>query len=169
MDSTILEPLKVLKVIFSYDYLWINVRVKGGAYGCMSGFYRNGDMYLVSYRDPNLEKTNKIYEEAPEYISIFDVSERDMVKYIIGTIGDMDTPMNPAAKGARSFGAYICHATIEDLQKERDEVLHATQEDIRKLAPLVESAVNENYFCVVGNAKQINDSAALFDKITNLV
>lgn len=161
--------LKVLKVIFSYDYLWINVRVKGGAYGCMSGFYRNGDMYLVSYRDPNLEKTNKIYEEAPEYISIFDVSERDMVKYIIGTIGDMDTPMNPAAKGARSFGAYICHATIEDLQKERDEVLHATQEDIRKLAPLVESAVNENYFCVVGNAKQINDSAALFDKITNLV
>ena len=54
--------LKVLKVIFSYDYLWNNIRVKGGAYGCMSGFSRNGDMYMVSYRDPNLKKTNEIYE-----------------------------------------------------------------------------------------------------------
>ena len=51
----------MLKVIFSYDYLWINVRVKGGAYGCMGGSSRNGDFYMVSYRDPNLEKTNDIY------------------------------------------------------------------------------------------------------------
>ena len=84
----------MLKVIFSYDYLWINVRVKGGAYGCMSGSYRNGDMYMVSYRDPNLRKTNDIYENAADYLEHFDVSDRDMVKFIIGTIGDMDTPMN---------------------------------------------------------------------------
>ena len=91
----------MLKVIFSYDYLWINVRVKGGAYGCMSGSYRNGDMYMVSYRDPNLRKTNDIYENAADYLEHFDVSDRDMVKFIIGTIGDMDTPMNPAAKGTK--------------------------------------------------------------------
>lgn len=85
----------------------VKVRVKGGAYGCMSGFYRNGDTYMVSYRDPNLAETNTIFEQAAEYVRRFDVSERDMVKFIIGTIGGMDTPMNPASKGVRSFGAYI--------------------------------------------------------------
>jgi len=160
--------LKVLKVIFSYDYLWINVRVKGGAYGCMSGFNHNGDSYFASYRDPNLVKTNKIYEEAPNYIRKFTVSDRDMVKYIIGTIGEMDTPMNPAAKGMRSFGAYISNVSYEDMQKERDEVINAKQEDIRKLADLVESVIKQNYFCVVGNAKQINDEKKMFDAVQNL-
>ena len=127
----------MLKVIFSYDYLWINVRVKGGAYGCMSGSYRNGDMYMVSYRDPNLRKTNDIYENAADYLEHFDVSDRDMVKFIIGTIGDIDTPMNPAAKGTRSFGAYICNTDYESLKKERGQVLDCNVERIRKLfAPL---------------------------------
>ncbi|SEW41387.1 insulinase family protein [[Clostridium] fimetarium] len=160
--------LKVLKVIFSYDYLWINVRVKGGAYGCMSGFNHNGDSYFASYRDPNLAKTNKIYEEAPNYIRKFTVSDRDMVKYIIGTIGEMDTPMNPSAKGMRSFGAYVSNVSYEDMQKERDEVINAKQEDIRKLADLIESVIKQNYFCVVGNAKQINDEKKMFDMIQNL-
>ena len=157
--------LRVLKVIFSYDYLWINVRVKGGAYGCMSGSYRNGDMYMVSYRDPNLRKTNDIYENAADYLEHFDVSDRDMVKFIIGTIGDMDTPMNPAAKGTRSFGAYICNTDYESLKKERGQVLDCNVERIRELAPLVRCAMDENYFCVVGSSKEINKESELFDKI----
>lgn len=160
--------LKVLKVIFSYEYLWLNVRVKGGAYGCMSGFYRNGDAYLVSYRDPNLLKTNEIYEGAADYIRNFTVSDRDMAKFIIGTIGEMDVPMNPAAKGLRSFGAYICNMTYETLQRERNEVLTASQESIRALAPLVEAAVKQDYFCVVGNAKVIQDNKSMFDEIKPL-
>ena len=55
--------LEILKVILSYDYLWINLRVKGGAYGCMSGFKRNGESFLVSYRDPHLKRTLEVYQE----------------------------------------------------------------------------------------------------------
>ena len=161
--------LRVLKVIFSYDYLWINVRVKGGAYGCMSGSYRNGDMYMVSYRDPNLRKTNEIYENAADYLEHFDVSDRDMVKFIIGTIGDIDTPMNPAAKGTRSFGAYICNTDYESLKAERAQVLDCNVERIRELAPLVRCAMDENYFCVVGSSKEINKESELFDKIQPLI
>lgn len=160
--------LKVLKVIFSYDYLWINVRVKGGAYGCMSGFYRNGDMYMVSYRDPNLAGTNKVYEKAADYLAHFDVSERDMVKFIIGTIGDMDTPMNPSAKGTRSFGAYICHTDYESLKAERAQVLDCDVNSIKALAPLVKYAMDENYFCVVGSNREINKEKELFDEIKPL-
>ena len=58
--------LNVLQCIFSYDYLWINVRVKGGAYGCMCSFNRSGNAYFTSYRDPNLLETYEIYKEAPD-------------------------------------------------------------------------------------------------------
>lgn len=160
--------LKVLKVIFSYDYLWINIRVKGGAYGCMSAFARSGDMYMVSYRDPNIRKTNEIYEDAADYIKKFNASDRDMLKFIIGTIGDMDAPMNPSSKGIRSFSAYISNYTIEDFKKEREEVLTANAEVIRKLAPLIRAGISQDYLCVVGNQKAIHDESELFDSITPL-
>lgn len=160
--------LKVLKVIFSYEYLWLNVRVKGGAYGCMSGFSRNGDTYMVSYRDPNLRKTNDIFEGAADYIREFNVSDRDMLKFIIGTIGDMDSPLTPSAKGIRSFGAYITNTDYEMLKRERMEVIEADVNKIRELAPLVEAALKQNYFCVVGNSKVIRDDAGMFDEIVPL-
>ena len=57
----------MLRVILGYDYLWQNVRVKGGAYGCMSSFSRDGSAYFVSYRDPHLAQTIRTFEEAPDY------------------------------------------------------------------------------------------------------
>lgn len=161
--------LKVLKVIFSYEYLWLNVRVKGGAYGCMSGSTRDGDFYMVSYRDPNLVKTNEIYEGAADYVKNFDVSRRDMVKFIIGTIGEMDSPLTPSAMGMRSFTHYICNTSMEMLRKDRAEVLDATVESIRALAPLIDAAVKQNYLCVVGGQKAINEAKELFDEVKPLI
>ena len=97
--------LRLLRIILSYDYLWINVRVKGGAYGCMNTFLRSGESYFVSYRDPNLSDTLDVYDRIPEYIKSFSPDERDMTKYIIGTFSALDTPMNPEAKGSRSLSA----------------------------------------------------------------
>ena len=139
------------------------------ALGCMSGSSRNGDFYMVSYRDPNLEKTNDIYEGAADYIRNFNVSRRDMVKFIIGTIGEIDAPLTPSAIGSRSFTHYMCNCTEDMLRKDREEVLDATVESIRELAPHIESAVVQNYLCVVGNQKQINEAADLFDEIKPLI
>lgn len=160
--------LKVLKIIFSYDYLWLNVRVKGGAYGCMSGFYRNGDTYMVSYRDPNLAETNAIFEQAAEYVRRFDVSERDMVKFIIGTIGGMDTPMNPASKGVRSFGAYICHTEYAQLKKDVKEVLNATKSLFEHWRRSLKPRFHQDYLCVVGNNAKIRENEQMFEKIEPL-
>jgi hypothetical protein len=134
--------MRILTVILNYDYLWINLRVKGGAYGCMSGFSRNGESYFVSYRDPNLEKTNAVYEGIPKYLRQFDADEREMTKYVIGTISDLDVPKNPMAKGARALSAWMSGLTIEQLQKERDQILACTPEDIRALADYVEAILN---------------------------
>ena len=160
--------LKILKVIMGYDYLWINIRVKGGAYGCMNGYMRNGDTYFVSYRDPNLSATNEIYDKIPEYLAKFDVDEHEMTKYIIGTIRDMDTPMNPSAKGARSMTAYLQELTYEDIQKEREQVIGANAEDIKALEGLIASVLSDGNLCVIGNEDMIKNEATLFEKIERL-
>ena len=189
--------LKVLKVMMGYDYLWMNIRVKGGAYGCMSGFARQGDTYfstyrdphlrssneifegipaygcmsaftrsgecyMVSYRDPHLKETIEVYNGAAEYLKNFDASERDMTKYVIGSISDMDTPLNPKAKGLRSLAAYLGNYTYEMAQKERDEVLSCNVEVIRGLSKYAEVIKDSEYVCAVGSEEKIKNASDVF-------
>lgn len=161
--------LRLLRIILSYDYLWINVRVKGGAYGCMNTFLRSGESYFVSYRDPNLSDTLDVYDRIPEYIKSFSPDERDMTKYIIGTFSALDTPMNPEAKGSRSLSAYLEGITYEQIQKERNEILNAQPEDIRRLADLVDAVLKKDSICVIGNENMIKESARLFENVEKLI
>ena len=160
--------LKILKMILSYEYLWINVRVKGGAYGCMNSFLRTGDGYFVSYRDPNLAATNEIYEKIPEYVANFDADERDMTKYIIGTFGALDTPLTPESRGSRSMAAYLEQLTYEEIQKERDDILSAQPGDIRVLSDLVASVLSDGCLCVIGNEQALSGEAQMFDSLQGL-
>ena len=160
--------LKILQVILSYDYLWLNIRVKGGAYGCMSGFGRSGEGYLVSYRDPNLRETNAIYEGIPAYLEQFDPDDRDMTKYVIGTISNLDAPLTPSIRGSRGLSAYLSGVTGEMMQEEREQVLDATQEDIRALAPLLRAILDTGSFCVVGNEEKIEANRNLFGTVESL-
>lgn len=154
--------LQILKVILSYEYLWQNIRVKGGAYGCMSSFSRLGDSYLVSYRDPHLKNTLDVYKGVAEYLRNFDIDERDMTKYIIGTISNIDQPMTPSIKGNRSMNLYLNHVTEEMIREERAQILTATQEDIRRLADIVDAVVKKNQICVVGAEEKIKSEEDLF-------
>ncbi len=160
--------LKILQVILSYDYLWLNIRVKGGAYGCMSGFGRSGEGYLVSYRDPNLKETNDIYEGVPAYLETFDPDDRDMTKYVIGTISNLDAPLTPSVKGSRGLSAYLSGVTEEMMQTERDQILGATKEDIRALAAQIRAVLKTGSFCVVGNEEKIEANSSMFGEISNL-
>ncbi len=161
--------LNILKVIMSYDYLWINLRVKGGAYGCMSGFRRNGEGYFVSYRDPHLGRTLEVFRGIPDYIREFRADERDMTKYIIGTISGRDVPKTPQMKGSISASAYFCGVTEEMVQKERDEILDARMSDIRELAPLVEAILSDENICVVGSETAIQKGKDLFWSVRPLI
>ena len=167
-----LEPtgaLAVLKVIMGYDYLWNNIRVKGGAYGCMSGFSHDGMGYFVSYRDPNLKETLDIYNAAADYLENFECSERDMTKFVIGTIADLDTPLTPYDEGIAGFGAYFTHKTNADKQKARDEVLSCDVNAVRGLAKYVRAIMKADAICVVGAEDKINENAELFLNIEDLL
>ena len=161
--------LRMLRMIMGYDYLWNQVRVKGGAYGCMSGFSKNGDSFFVSYRDPNLSKTLEVYENAAEYLRNFTGDDRTMTQYLIGAISDLDTPLTPQSKGLRSLSAYMTKQTEEDFQQERDELLEANEETIRGLAKYVESFLQDDCICVVGAAAKVKECKELFGSVENLV
>ncbi len=160
--------LKVLQVILSYDYLWIKVRVMGGAYGVMSGFGRGGDSYFVSYRDPHLKATYETFGGIPEYLENFEASDRDMTKYVIGTISGMDTPMTPYSRGVRNMSMYLSGITGEQLQRERDQVLNVSQEDIRSLAGIVRAILDGGNLCVLGGDGKIEASRELFKNVLRL-
>ncbi|SDB20809.1 hypothetical protein SAMN02910298_00984 [Pseudobutyrivibrio sp. YE44] len=159
---------RILNTILGYDYFWIKVRVQGGAYGCNMNSSRQGDLVFVSYRDPNLTETLKVFEETGDYLRSFDADERDMTKYIIGTVSGMDTPLTPYQRGLRGLNCYMSGITYEDLQKTRNEVLDAEAEDIRALAAPIDAAIAQQNICVVGNEDAITSNSGLFNSIESL-
>lgn len=161
--------LRILKTILGYEYLWNEVRVKGNAYGCMSSFSRSGECFFVSYRDPNLARTVDVFNKAPEFIRNFKADEEGMTKFIIGTLSDMDIPFTPRIKGERSFAAYMSGLTFGHLQRERDEILNASDADIRRLADLVQAFLSEDTLCVVGNEDAIKNEKDSFGQVVALI
>jgi Zn-dependent M16 (insulinase) family peptidase len=161
--------LVVLSTIFSYDYLWLNVRVKGGAYGCMCSFSRSGNAYLTSYRDPNLLETYEIYKKAPEYVKNFNCDDRDMTKYVIGAISKLDAPLTPVSEGNFSFVSWLMGLNDEDLQRERDQVLSCTNSDIQALEPYVRAIIDADTICVIGNEDKVEKVRDSFKNIISFL
>lgn len=157
--------LRVARHLLNYEYLWNEVRVKGGAYGVACQFNREGEGYFTSYRDPNLSTTIEVYKKSADYLDNYQAEEREITKTIIGTISGMDTPMTPNMKGRRSMSGYLSGITVEQLQKERDQVLNCTIEDIRSLAPVMRAVAESGNLCVIGNEKHITEEKEIFASI----
>ena len=160
--------LRVLKVVMSYEYLWTQVRVRGGAYGCMCQFGKTGESYFVSYRDPNLEKTIEVYEKAADFVAAFEADERTMTQYIIGAVSALDMPLTPSARGNYSLAGYLTGYTFERAQRERDEMLMADAETIRKLAAYIRAFMEDDCLCVVGNEEKIKEQKDIFGSVEYL-
>ncbi|WP_312560268.1 insulinase family protein [Anaerospora sp.] len=157
--------LKVLETILRYDYLWNRIRVQGGAYGGFAQFERTGNMVFGSYRDPNLKESLQVYDETARFLRTFNVSEREMTKYIIGTMSQLDSPLTPQMKGERATMHYIRNITQSDIQQERDEIISTKRETVRNLADMIESAMKQNYICVMGSEQKIKANKELFGKL----
>lgn len=160
--------LRVFKLIMSYDYLWQNIRVKGGAYGCGCNVGRTGDICFFSYRDPNLKRTLDIYRKVVEYLENFEADERAMTQFVIGTFSEMDAPLTPISQGRRSLIAYLTGITCEMIQQDRDEVLGAEPQDIRNLAKLLQAVMDSSYICAIGNEEKLKQEKDLFEHLEHL-
>ena len=161
-------PMSVLETILRYEYLWIRIRVQGGAYGAFANFYDDGNMIFCSYRDPNLVETLNVYKELPQYLREFTLTDREMRKYIIGTMSSLDLPMTPALRGPRAMGMYFSGTKLEDKVEFRKQVIACKPEDIVALADVVEPVLKDNHICTRGNEQKIKDAGKVFDNIISL-
>lgn len=156
--------LWVLRTIMNSDYLWMNIRVRGGAYGCGCNFTRNGAASFSTYRDPHLARSKDVFAAAGEYLRNFDCDDREMLKYIIGTVSTLDSPLTPGAKAEQALTAYFTETTNELRQKNRDEVLGCEVSTIRSFAALLDAVMAQGYFCVIGNEEKIEASNLFMEK-----
>ena len=160
--------LPVLQTILAYEYLWLNIRVQGGAYGAFGGFLRSGDSFFASFRDPHLKRTNDVYEGLPEYLETLDLSENDLTKYVIGTFSRLDMPLTVTGKHNRYLGAWLSGITNERLQKERQQILNITAEDIQALSDYVRDILSDDVLCVIGSESAVEKHRDMFDCVETL-
>jgi Zn-dependent M16 (insulinase) family peptidase len=123
---------------------------------------------MASYRDPNLKETLKVYDEMYKYLKDLQVDEREMTKYIIGTISKLDLPLTPFMKGERAIENYMRKITAGDLQKEREEILNTSQEDMRALSDMMFELMKRQSYCVLGSEMKIKENRELFGSLIDV-
>ncbi len=158
----------VVAKILSSDYLQNNVRVRGGAYGAWASLLTDGTVMMMSYRDPNLTQTLDIYDHTWEYLENFCEDDDAMLKYIIGTISQKDSPLPTSQRGNVALSRYRTGRTFDKIQRERDEILSTTAQDVRDYARLMRQLSENGAICVFGGEDIINENKNLFKNIIKL-
>ncbi len=157
--------LQVVETLSSLDYLWNRIRVIGGAYGGFIKISRSGRIVLGSYRDPQLKQTIDAFDELGAYLRQLNLSERELRKYIIGTMSTLDAPLTPSMKACKGDIQYISGVTAEEIQEERDEILGTQLKDIHEMSDWISACTEKNCFCVMGNENRIKENKDLFGKL----
>ncbi|MBR5468415.1 MAG: insulinase family protein, partial [Firmicutes bacterium] len=160
--------MKVIKNIVNTEYLWNEVRVRGGAYGCGCNILRNGSIYTYSYRDPNVKETYDAYKNIGEFLRNAVISPREMTKYILGAINEMDKPKSFQTRFDVAVSEHLNSITKEKKQKEREELLSIKPEDVAPFGEIFDKAFDAQIKVTLGNEKAINTSAELFDDIRGM-
>lgn len=161
--------LGLVRNILSTDYLWTEVRLKGGAYGVYCVFSKSGESGFVSFRDPNISKTLEAYRGASDYIRTFKGDKNLIERFIITTIGDMDTPLTSSMQFSKALNYYRMGITNEAVQRDRDELLATTEEDIRALHKYIDAIIDSNTICVLGNGQKLDSEKELFKQVIPLM
>ena len=159
--------MAVLEIILRYEYLWTKIRIQGGAYGATARFELNGLGVFASYRDPQLEKSLQAYKELASWLKTVEFPERELNKYVIGTISGMDVPLTNTMRLDKAAVQYLKQLPDALRQRIRSEVLNVTNEDLQKLGQVVEDMLSDGLICVVGGKQPIEANEALFNKIIN--
>lgn len=157
--------LHVLNNLLDSTYLWDKIRLQGGAYGSNLMMSRDGNLVLCSYCDPGLEDTLEAYEGIGSYLKRVHLDQEELEKYIIGTIGGLDMPLTMEQKSERALIYSICEIDQEMLQKERNEVLATTLDDIRAFGMMFEDVMKQHALCVIGSKQTILENAHYFKEI----
>ena len=158
----------VIANILTFDYLWNNIRVKGGAYGCgfRMGYSKSAAFY--SYRDPDPANALKVYKETLDYLKDFTAKTESIENYIVGTTGDYDPLLSTKAGISMANSEYMMEINPDDKKLILSQILSADIEKIREMIPLFEKINEADNVCVVGNKQAIEKCKDSLDLIFDL-
>ena len=157
--------MNVVKNIINTEYLWNQVRVKGGAYGSGCTMMRNGSVYTYSYRDPNCVPTYKIYGEIGNFLRGFAKKDIDISKFILGAVNEIDRPKSNSDIIEIASARYMQSITDEMVQKSRYELLGSGKKDILNCADMFDKMIKNAASVTLGNENIINSDIEYFDTI----
>ncbi|MBF0713297.1 peptidase M16, partial [Gemella sp. GH3] len=160
--------LLVLRHILNYDYLWNNIRVKGGAYGAGITINKYGEVRFWSYRDPNLTKTLENYFNISDYIKNIKLNDTELNKYIIGTLNTFDQLMSPVEKATISLNNRLTDSDVNLFDRLVNEIKNTKVSDLVNKAKLFDKKENNSYKCVVGSKEIIEKNRKLFSVVKEL-
>lgn len=154
--------------ILSFDYLWNEVRVKGGAYGVGFQITRAGNTRFYSYRDPRLDETLERFAAAGAWLAQAPLPADEFEGYLVSTVAGIDAPVKPRELARRQDGQFFAHMAPGARLKTRAEVLAATPDSVRALGETTARVASENMVCVFGN-KDIIETAEIDLQVCNLL
>ncbi len=160
--------MTVLAGFASKTYLHNQIRAQGGAYGTSLSISRDGALLASSYRDPNLTRTLEVYDTLGTWLRDQPLTQEDTLNYVIGTLNRFDPPLNPKNMGVLAYTRYLTGRTKEMAEGSLAEALQSTPDGLKAYASLLDVAMQKNRFCVVGNAKTLEDNRELFDELVRL-
>lgn len=156
---------QVLNTLLSLDYLWNNVRVLGGAYGCFLDIRNSGVFQIVSYRDPNLKETLQSYDGISGYLKKVKLSDKELTKYIIGTISKYDPALTPSLKSSYGDFYYFSNQDAHYQQNNRDQIIATTLNQLTECAEMVDKIMQKDRYCILGNESKIKENLDLFQTV----
>lgn len=149
----------------SYDYLWNEIRVKGGAYGC--GFRAAGERQTAfyTYRDPAIDPSIERVERAGAWLGSFEPDEAAFEGFIVSCVSGMDAPVKPYALTKRRNTTYLAGLDPHAREERRAQMLAATPGELRTLGADVTRIAAESPTCVFGGRDVIAKSNAGFNVV----
>jgi Zn-dependent M16 (insulinase) family peptidase len=141
--------LPILANVLNFAYLWSEIRVQGGAYGCGFQADRYGNLFSYSYRDPAPDKTLSVDRDAAAFLKQFLREGESMDKYIISTLNDLNPLISPREQGALADLRWLSGYTREQAERVRKEILHADEKDLLAVCGLLEAFAERGAVCVV--------------------
>lgn len=147
----------VLSNLLRFQYLWGEIRVKGGAYGTAFIAAENGDALCMSFRDPTPGKSLGVFDNCADFADAFTKENPDLTKFILGALSDVDPLLGAAGKIHLAENRYFKGKTNEDALRIRRELRTATAEDLQRICAALRTAMQEDdSFCVVGGKEQLD-------------
>ena len=160
---------EVLKTWLSRDYLWNTVRQVGGAYGCFVQFnHITGNFGLVSYRDPQIDKTYAAYDTIVDSLQELELTRPVLDQLIIGTYGSFTPHQGPAARAMTARNEYLSGITREYKIQRINEIIDTSVDSMRSYAPFFRNLQKNRVRATIGNCDKIREHADLFDDIQEL-